>query len=118
MATIALDPVSRNMVMYDILNEPDARGIGWEGAGPGRSMSSNYLAVMDQVRPPRAQPRQSSSHQTTPPCDPRRSRFIVILVLQPVACICCSLLLEFITSHHSASVMNEPEKEASSPVLP
>lgn len=49
MSTIALDPVSRNMVMYDILNEPDCRGIGWEGAGPGRSMASNYLAVMDQV---------------------------------------------------------------------
>lgn len=50
MSIIALDPVAKNMVMYDILNEPDSKGIGWEGAGSGRSMTDNYLAVMDQVR--------------------------------------------------------------------
>lgn len=49
MSIIALDPVAKNMVMYDILNEPDSKGIGWEGAGSGRSMTDNYLAVMDQV---------------------------------------------------------------------
>ena len=38
MTTIALDPVSKARVMYDILNEPDCRGIGWEGGGSGRSM--------------------------------------------------------------------------------
>jgi hypothetical protein len=40
MTTIALDPVSKARVMYDILNEPDCRGIGWEGGGSGRSMVS------------------------------------------------------------------------------
>ena len=38
MTTIALDPVSKAHVMYDILNEPDCRSIGWEGGGSGRSM--------------------------------------------------------------------------------
>lgn len=40
MTTISLDPVSKARVMYDILNEPDCRGIGWEGGGSGRSMVS------------------------------------------------------------------------------
>lgn len=48
MATIALDPVAVNMVMYDILNEPESKGIGWEGVGSGLSMTDNYLAVMDR----------------------------------------------------------------------
>jgi hypothetical protein len=38
MTTIALDPVSKAHVMYDILNEPDCRSIGWEGGGSGGSM--------------------------------------------------------------------------------
>lgn len=45
MTTIALDPVSKARVMYDILNEPDCRGIGWEGGGSGRSMVRRLLPV-------------------------------------------------------------------------
>ena len=29
MSTIALDPVARAYTMYDILNEPDSRNLGW-----------------------------------------------------------------------------------------
>lgn len=50
MSTIALDPVAKAHTMYDILNEPDSHGIAWEGGGSGRSMTNNYLAMMDQAR--------------------------------------------------------------------
>lgn len=46
MTTIALDPISKAHVMYDILNEPDCQGIGWEGGGSGRSMVSCDLSCM------------------------------------------------------------------------
>ena len=50
MTTIALDPVSKARVMYDILNEPDCRGIGWEGGGSGRSMVRSLLHVFIMPR--------------------------------------------------------------------
>ena len=28
-ADVAADPVMRNRVMFDLMNEPDGRGIGW-----------------------------------------------------------------------------------------
>lgn len=42
MSNIALDSVSKAFVMYDILNEPDAQGLGWNFMGKA------YLDVMDQ----------------------------------------------------------------------
>lgn len=42
MANIALDPVSKAFVMYDILNEPDSQNLGWD------FMTKAYLDVMEQ----------------------------------------------------------------------
>jgi hypothetical protein len=42
MSNIALDPVSRAFVMYDILNEPDSQGLGWD------FMTKAYLDVIQQ----------------------------------------------------------------------
>lgn len=42
MSNIALDPVSKAFVMYDILNEPDSQGLGWD------FMTKAYLDVIQQ----------------------------------------------------------------------
>jgi hypothetical protein len=66
MTTIALDPVSKARVMYDILNEPDCRGIGWEGGGSGRSMvrpAAACLHCMSSL----ALPSSTASRHCVPP---------------------------------------------------
>ena len=48
---LAADPVTRNRVMLDILNEPDSRGIKWD-AGPGAGgygMTALYEMAMDAI---------------------------------------------------------------------
>ena len=42
MSNIALDPVSKAFVMYDILNEPDSQGLGWD------FMTKAYLDIIQQ----------------------------------------------------------------------
>lgn len=42
MANLALDPVSRAYVLYDILNEPDGLNYGWD------RMTDAYLDVIEQ----------------------------------------------------------------------
>ena len=42
MSNVALDPASRALVMYDILNEPDSQGLGWD------FMTKAYLDVIQQ----------------------------------------------------------------------
>lgn len=44
-AKISQDPVSKNRLMIDILNEPDEKGIRWE------TLTELYIAVMDAVYP-------------------------------------------------------------------
>ena len=50
-ADVAADPVTRNRVMFDILNEPDSRGIKWDN-GPGKGgygMTKLYEMAMDAI---------------------------------------------------------------------
>ena len=50
-ADVVADPVTRNRVMFDILNEPDGRGIGWDN-GPGKGgygMTKLYEMAMDAI---------------------------------------------------------------------
>jgi hypothetical protein len=50
-ADVVSDPVMRNRVMFDILNEPDARSIKWQ-SGPGRGgygMTALYEMAMDAI---------------------------------------------------------------------
>ncbi|KAK9838511.1 hypothetical protein WJX81_004175 [Elliptochloris bilobata] len=47
LSDIVVDPASKNRVMVDILNEPDARGLGWSGTSP--DMSFLYLMAMDAL---------------------------------------------------------------------
>ena len=50
-ADVAADPVLRNRVMFDLLNEPDSRGITWR-SGPGRGgygMDALYEMAADAV---------------------------------------------------------------------
>jgi hypothetical protein len=42
MSNIALDPVSKAFVLYDILNEPDSQGLGWD------FMTKAYLDVIQE----------------------------------------------------------------------
>ncbi len=48
MTAIAADPISKKFVMYDILNEPDSKGIPWEGSNGAWGMKDYYLSMMDQ----------------------------------------------------------------------
>mmetsp|Transcript_13633 Transcript_13633/g.41196 ORF Transcript_13633/g.41196 Transcript_13633/m.41196 type:complete len:948 (-) Transcript_13633:1152-3995(-) len=48
MEAIAADPVSVKFVMYDILNEPDSRGIPWIGQNGALGMTDYYIQMMDQ----------------------------------------------------------------------
>ncbi|BDA41274.1 probable endoglucanase E1 [Coccomyxa sp. Obi] len=44
---IVADPASQQRVMVDILNEPDSRGLKWQGTTP--DMTTLYLAAMDAM---------------------------------------------------------------------
>ena len=46
---IAADPVMRNRVMLDIINEPDSRGIKWQTGPKGVGMASYYEQAMDAI---------------------------------------------------------------------
>lgn len=48
-AAIAKDPASRGAVMYDLVNEPDNRGIFWRAKGGRPALASLYLDAMDAV---------------------------------------------------------------------
>jgi aryl-phospho-beta-D-glucosidase BglC (GH1 family) len=50
-ADIAKDPLLKNRVMLDLLNEPDARGIKWQTGpkGPGFGMAKYYEDAMDAI---------------------------------------------------------------------
>lgn len=50
-ADVAADPVMRNRVMFDLMNEPDGRGIGW-ATGPGKGnygATALFLMAMDEI---------------------------------------------------------------------
>jgi hypothetical protein len=46
---ICQDPVSKKMVMLDLLNEPDGRGIVWEAQGSTPALTNLYLNAMDAL---------------------------------------------------------------------
>ena len=46
---IAADPVMRNRVMLDIINEPDSRGIKWATGPKGVGMATYYEQAMDAI---------------------------------------------------------------------
>lgn len=46
---IAADPVMRNRVMLDIINEPDSRGIKWQTGPKGVGMATYYEQAMDAI---------------------------------------------------------------------
>ncbi|HSX37466.1 MAG TPA: cellulase family glycosylhydrolase, partial [Chlamydiales bacterium] len=48
---ISKDPVSKKMLMIDILNEPDNYGVRWEASGSLPGLRTLYLAMMDAVYP-------------------------------------------------------------------
>jgi aryl-phospho-beta-D-glucosidase BglC (GH1 family) len=48
---ISQDPVSRKMLMIDILNEPDNFGIRWEASGGHPALKDLYLSAMDALYP-------------------------------------------------------------------
>jgi hypothetical protein len=48
-ADIAADPVMRNRVMLDIINEPDSRGIKWATGPNGVGMNYYYEVAMDAI---------------------------------------------------------------------
>lgn len=48
---ISQDPISKKMLMIDILNEPDEYEIKWETSGSTPGLKDLYLAVMDAVYP-------------------------------------------------------------------
>lgn len=48
---ISQDPVSKKMLMIDILNEPDHAGIRWEANGNTPALTDLYLSVMDALYP-------------------------------------------------------------------
>lgn len=48
MTAINADPVSKKFMMYDILNEPDSRGIPWVGSGGRWGMEDYYIKMMDE----------------------------------------------------------------------
>lgn len=48
---ISEDPISKKMLMIDILNEPDNYGILWEPSGQKPGLKDLYLEVMEAVYP-------------------------------------------------------------------
>ncbi len=48
---ISQDPVSRERIMIDILNEPDNFGIRWEASGGHPALKDLYLSAMDAIHP-------------------------------------------------------------------
>lgn len=46
---IAKDPISKDHVMFDLLNEPDNYGIRWEASGGKPGLENLYLSVMDAL---------------------------------------------------------------------
>jgi hypothetical protein len=48
---IVKDPVSKKMLMIDILNEPDNYGIRWEASGGKPGLKDLYISMMDAVYP-------------------------------------------------------------------
>jgi hypothetical protein len=48
---ISQDPISQKMLMIDILNEPDSKGIRWAASGNLPALSDLYLAAMDALYP-------------------------------------------------------------------
>ncbi len=48
---ISKDPVSKSMLMVDILNEPDQFNIRWEASGNLPALKDLYISVMDAVYP-------------------------------------------------------------------
>lgn len=48
---IAKDPVSSKMLMIDLLNEPDSKGIRWEVSGSLPALTDLYLSAMDALYP-------------------------------------------------------------------
>lgn len=47
--SIAADPVASNYVMFDILNEPDSKGLRWEAANGKPGVGDLYLRAMDAI---------------------------------------------------------------------
>lgn len=48
MTAINADPISKKFALYDILNEPDSRGIPWEASG-GKGMTDMCAFVSSPV---------------------------------------------------------------------
>lgn len=48
---ISQDPISKSMLMVDLLNEPDSKGIRWEASGNTAGLSALYIAAMDALYP-------------------------------------------------------------------
>jgi hypothetical protein len=48
---IAQDPISKDRVMIDILNEPDNFGVRWEASAGKPALKDLYLSVMDALYP-------------------------------------------------------------------
>ncbi|HSW86842.1 MAG TPA: cellulase family glycosylhydrolase [Rhabdochlamydiaceae bacterium] len=48
---ISKDPVSKSMLMVDLLNEPDNFGVRWEASGSTPALTDLYLSVMDALYP-------------------------------------------------------------------
>ena len=48
-ADVAADPVMRNRVMFDIANEPAARGVKWQTGPKGVGMQTYYERAMDAI---------------------------------------------------------------------
>ncbi len=48
---ISQDPVSKDKLMIDILNEPDNFGLRWEASGGKPALKDLYLTMMDAVYP-------------------------------------------------------------------
>lgn len=46
---IANDPLAKDHVMFDLLNEPDNYGIRWESSGDKLGLENLYLSVMDAL---------------------------------------------------------------------
>lgn len=48
-AAISKDPVSRGVVMYDLVNEPDNKKIFWRARGGRPSLATLYVRAMDSI---------------------------------------------------------------------
>lgn len=48
---ISSDPISKSMLMLDLLNEPDNFGVRWEASGNTPALTDLYLSAMDALYP-------------------------------------------------------------------